>query len=171
MKLGSLLLTLLLIAALAGIGYASITASKYSDVSSLASLTAPQRVTIQGENVPLEPGEYKMTLGDKIFIVESRGPYAIATEPKSGESYALFILRGSDGSLAAALYPARDFVAKYGGSPIVEDTIVVDAVYRPGKSIVIYSGSTPLLQAGVLEVQSILKGCHASYEQQQANTR
>lgn len=171
MKRNGLILSLILLAAITSIGYASITASKYNEVSSLASIQSDMRVTVQGNNYPLGMGSYVMSYNGKIFQVEARGAYAIARHPETGEAYALFILTGKDGFAVAALYPASDFVAKYGGSPIVESTIVVDGIYRPGSNVVIYQGSKPVVQAKVLEVQTILKGCHASYEQEQATVK
>ncbi len=171
MRRNGFILSIILLAAIASIGYASISASKYNEVSSLASVSSDMRVTVQGDNYPLGMGTYVMSYNDKIFQVEARGAYAIARNVETGESYALFILTGKNGFAVAALYPASDFVSKYGGSPIVESTIVVDGVYRPGSNVVIYQGSTPIVQAKVLEVQTILKGCHASYEQEQATVK
>ena len=171
MRKTSLLFSLVLLAAIVLVGYASISASKYNEVSSLASVTRDTRVTVQGDNYPLGMGSYAMVYNGDIYQVEARGAYAIARNPETGEAYALFILRGKDGFTVAALYPASDFVSKYGGSPVVESSIVVDGIYRPGSKVVLYQGGMPLLEASVLEVQTILKGCHASYEQEQATVK
>ena len=171
MKKRPLILSVIIAVAMIAIGYASISASHYSDVSSLKNLSRDTRVTVQGENLPLGTGSLAMVYKGRVFNVDARGSYAVATDPQTGESYALFVLRGKDNSLVAALYPAKEFVTRYGGSPIIESTIVVDGVYKPGERVVIYQGGAPLLEAGVIEVQNILKGCHASYGQEQATLR
>ncbi len=168
----SILVALSLLIAMAAIGYASISASKYNDVSSLAGQSSPVRVTVSGSVVDMGTGGLVMVYNGGVYRVESRGVYAIAENPETGESYALFLLKGDNGFMVAALYPARDFVTKYGGSPVVEAQIVVDGVYRPDKTVSIgimgSQGFTPLYEVPVLEVDAILKGCHSSYQQQQA---
>ncbi len=168
----SIIIAAALVAAMALIGYASISASKYNDVSSLSMLDSPARVTVSGSTVDLGTGSLVMVYNGEVYKVDARGVYAIAEGVDSGESYALFLLEGSDGFMVVALYPARDFVTKYGGSPVVEAQIVVDGVYRPGNTVAIGimgpDRFMPLYEAPVLEVDTILKGCHASYQQEQA---
>ena len=148
------------------VGYVSITASKYNEVGMLASLDSPSRVTVRGEVVDLGTGEGVLVYKGERYRLECRGAYAMAESSGSG-SLVLFLLRGGNGFVAAALYPSADFISRYGGSPIVDREIVVDSVYRPGErvSIILPGGG---VEAPVIEINSILKGCHSSYGQEQA---
>ena len=168
----TLLLALALSAVIGLIGMAALAASKYNDVSSLAGLEAPTRVTVSGEVVDLGRRDLLMYVDGELFEVDARGYYAIARSPDSGRSYVVFLLKGSDGFTIAALYPAEAFIARYGSNPIFEQTVVVDGVFKPNVKVVIGEpgpeGFDKLYEVSALEVNAILKGCHASYGQMQA---
>ena len=169
-NLRGLIPALILATIIGAVGAYSLASSQYSDVGSLASLEAPLRVTVSGSPVDLGAGEYYMMVGGEAYLVSARGYYAIARPLGGGasEGYALFILRGENGFTVVALYPLEEFVAKYGTAPIVEDELVVRGVYRPEARVAIDLGGGPI-ELPVLEVEGILKGCHASYSQPQAN--
>ena len=169
MKPRGLYLILIFSLVIGGIGLLALNASQYSDVGSLAELDRDLRVTVSGDVVPVGYGEFKLVVAGKEYIVEGRGPFGIA-KPVSGdgEEYAVFILKGSNGFKVAALYPAEEFVAKYGLNPVVDTVIVVDGIYRAGLEAYIESGGD-MEDIGVLEVLSILKGCHSAYQQPRAN--
>ncbi|MCE4611756.1 MAG: hypothetical protein F7B17_07300 [Desulfurococcales archaeon] len=168
----TLLLALSLAAVIGLIGVAALAASRYNDVSSLAGLEAATRVTVSGEIVNLGSGDMIMYYDGEVFEVDARGYYAIARNPESGRSYVVFLLRGNDGFTIAALYPAEAFIARYGSNPIFEQTVVVDGIFKPSVKIVLgepgSGGFEKLYEVPVLEVNAILKGCHASYSQVQA---
>ncbi len=163
-----------LAAAIGLVGFVSVAASQYNDVGSLSSLAGPARVTVSGDVLDLGRESLVMVYDGRTFLVDARGPYAIAEDPETGEAYALFLLRGDNGFTVAALYPAEEFVARYGSNPVVEAVIVVDGVYNPDSRVEIGrlgpGGFEALYEAPVLEVTAILKGCHSSYQQPQANT-
>lgn len=150
------------------VGFASVLSSSYNDVSSLSSVESEIRVTVQGSPVNLGTGTLVLKVGGEEYMLDARGFYAI---PIGGlDSYVLFILEGEDGFRVAALYPARDFIARYGGSPVVESLVVVDGVYEPSAIAVIEDPETgKTQQLPVLWINAILKGCHSSYQQQPAN--
>ena len=148
------------------VGYMSITSSQYNEVGMLASLDAPTRVTVKGEVVNLGTGEGALIYKGERYTLKLRGMYAIA-EASSGESLVVFLLRGQDGFLVAALYPSIDFISKYGGSPVIDAEIVIDGIYKPRDEVTIILPSGQA-NAPVIEINSILKGCHSSYGQEQA---
>ncbi len=166
-----LLMGIAMIALIVGVGYASINASKYNEVGSLLEMDHPTRVTVKGDVVDLGYGDYVMIYNGKKFSVSARGVYGVAKDKATGESYALFILRGSNGYMVAALYPAGEFVARYGGSPIIDPSIVVDGVYKPDVEIQLVKPGSPPVSLNIIEVNAILKGCHASYGEEQATLK
>ncbi|BAN89509.1 hypothetical protein ACAM_0040 [Aeropyrum camini SY1 = JCM 12091] len=167
-----MLRALVIAAILAGVflaigGYAIYT-SGYSDVSTLESLSRPSRVTVQARVAYLGYGSATVVYGGKTYILDSRGAYGILkTVDGTGDSYAFFIMEGEDGFRAAALYKLESFTSRYGGSPVFEDTVVVDGVYRPGEELTLI---TPVGEESlpVVTVNAILKGCHAAYEGEKA---
>jgi len=166
-----LIIGIAMIALMAGIGYASINASKYNEVGSLLEIGRPSRVTVKGDVVNLGFGEYVMVYNGKTYSVLARGVYGVAEDKATGESYALFVLEGSNGYTVAALYPAGEFIARYGGSPIVDPSIVVDGIYKPDVTVKLVKPGSPPVELSVIEVNAILKGCHASYGEDQATLR
>jgi hypothetical protein len=154
---------------MAALGALALSASRYSDVGYLAELQSDSRVTVSGEVVPLGSGVYKLAVGGREYVLEGRGPFGIARPLDGGEDYVVFVLRGSNGYAVVALYPADEFVSKYGLNPIVDSVIVVDGVFRAGLEASISPAPGDVSEVGVLEVVSILKGCHSAYQQPQAN--
>lgn len=157
------------LAALIGaVGLASVLSSNYNDVSSLSSVNSEIRVTVQGSPTNLGTGTLILNVGDEEYMLDARGVYAIPLGELEG--YVLFVLEGEDGFRVAALYPAKDFVARYGGSPIVESLVVVDGIYDPNTMVIIEDPEAgKIQQLPVLWINIILKGCHSSYQQQPAN--
>ncbi len=161
-----ILLAVIMAVLIAGIGYASINASKYNEVGSLASVDSPTRVTVRGNVVSLGIGSGVIVYNGEEYRLDARGPYGIA-KAGNGDSIVIFLLEGDNGFRVAAVYPASEFLSRYGGSPIIDPTIVVDGVYKPGETISItLEGET--VQVPVIEIYTILKGCHSSYGQEQA---
>ncbi|MCE4610898.1 MAG: hypothetical protein F7B17_02880 [Desulfurococcales archaeon] len=171
MKIKALLAVLVLAASIVILGYVSIRESSYNDVGSLKELSAPTRVTVTGDLVDLGDGILLMNYKGGTYTLEARGVYAIAQGPE-GE-YAVFLLKGGNGFMVVALYPASEFVSKYGGSPLFEEKVIVQGIYMPGETVVIGlpspDGVKPLYEAPLLKVDAILKGCHSSYQQRQAS--
>ena len=167
----SIILVAILAIAIAGIGYASINASKYNEVGSLSKLDAPSRVTVKGNVVNLGYNRFMIVYKGQVFEAQAKGVYAVAYSRNGESSYAIFILKGDNGFTVAAIYPSAEFISRYGGSPIIESSIVVDGVYNPGDKIkiILPPGNTETLP--VLEINGILKGCHASYGQEQAKIK
>ncbi len=148
------------------VGYMSITASQYNEVSMLASLDSPTRVTVRGEVVNLGTEDGFLVYKGERYILKPKGMYAVA-EAEGSDSLVVFLLKGQDGFLVAAVYPASDFISRYGGSPIIDPEIVVDGVYKPGERVSIKLPGI-VVDTPIIEIYSILKGCHSSYGQEQA---
>jgi len=102
----NLVLVLILAVAIAGIGYASINASKYNEVGSLSGIEAPTRVTVKGEVVNLGFSKLVMVYNGVIYDLDARGVYAVAKSRTTQDSYAVFILKGKNGFTVAAVYPS-----------------------------------------------------------------
>ncbi|BAA78961.2 hypothetical protein APE_0052.1 [Aeropyrum pernix K1] len=150
------------------IGAYAIYTSEYSDVSTLQSVTRASRVTVQAGVAYLGYGTATVIYGGKTYTLEARGAYGILMPTDgSGSSYAFFVMEGEKGYKVAALYELDSFTARYGGSPVFEDTVVVDGVYRPGEELVLL---TPAGEESlpVVTVNAILKGCHAAYDSEKA---
>ncbi|MEB3773589.1 MAG: hypothetical protein GSR86_01515 [Desulfurococcales archaeon] len=167
----NLVLVAILALAIAGIGYASINASKYNEVSSLSGIEVPTRVTVRGEVVNLGFSKLVMVYNGIVYDMDARGVYAVAESRTTQDSYAVFLLKGKNGFTVAAVYPSAEFISRYGGSPVIESSIVVDGIYKPGDRLKIVMPTGEQVELPVLEINSILKGCHSSYGQEQARIK
>ena len=159
----------LLAVAIALAGAAAVLSSSYSDVGSLSGLSERARVTVEGYTVNMGTGPILLEVNGEEYTLDARGYFAI---PRGGgEGYVLFLLRGDNGFTVAALHDAREFIARYGGNPVVEATVVVDGVYDPQvKANITFLETGETLEVPVLWINTVLKGCHASYEQPPATT-
>ncbi|MCE4602705.1 MAG: hypothetical protein F7C08_00355 [Desulfurococcales archaeon] len=162
-----ILLAIIMAAIIAGIGYASISASKYNEVGSLSGIDAPTRVTVRGNVVSLGTGSGVILYNGEAYRLDARGPYGIAEAINGGDSIVVFLLEGDNGFRVAAVYQASEFLARYGGSPIIDPSIVIDGVYMPSTTMTITIGGDSV-EVPVIDIYTILKGCHASYGQEQA---
>ncbi len=169
MKMRTILLSLGIAVVIFAAGLYMVYSSTYSDVSTLATLSSPTRVTVQGSPLMMGVGEATLIINGEPYRARIQGYYGIA-EPLSGEgrSYAFFFLTGSDGYSVLALYDAREFTSKYGGSPVFEDTVVVDGVFRPEVTASVQGADLEFTITNIIEVKAILKGCHASYDGEKA---
>lgn len=169
MNLRTLTMVALLAAAVAGAGAAAVLSSSYDDVGSLAGLSDRLRVTVEGYTVDMGTGTVVLEVNGESYTLDARGFFAIPVGGSDG--YVLFLLRGDNGFTVAALHDAREFIARYGGNPVVEATVVVDGVYDPSvraRITLVETGET--VEVPVLWINTVLKGCHASYEQPPATT-
>lgn len=169
MNLRTAIAIILLSVAVAGAGVAAVISSSYNDVGSLAALNERTRVTVEGSTVNLGSGTLILEVNGKSYTLDARGFFAI---PFGGtEGYVLFLLRGESGFTVAAVYDAREFVSRYGGNPVVEATVVVDGIYDPEtKARITFLDTGETVEVPILWINTILKGCHASYEQPPATT-
>jgi len=155
--------------AIAGAGAAAVLSSSYNDVGSLAGVESSVRVTVEGSTVNLGTGTIILEVNGESYTLDARGYFAV---PRGGaEGYVLFLLAGENGFTVAALHDARDFIARYGGNPVVEATVVVDGVYDPNtRARITFLETGETIEVPVLWINAVLKGCHASYEQPPATT-
>lgn len=175
-----IIFAVILFAVMLGVGISAVQSSGYRDVCSVYSLKAPAELVLSGNisYYPPAPGyivEIDGPGGSALLVStpQSSSAYLVARvvknslEELSGDSrYAVFVLRGSCGRVAVALYSASEFIQKYGGNPVVSDVVVIDAVYRPGLTAKIFTRDGRLVYTGpVLLVNKILKGCHESYQE------
>lgn len=177
-RVKALVFALAFFAALLVVGLASVKSSNYKDVGQLKAYMEPvSGINVQGYTVLLQPGVYRLIIGDTVFefTITQPAPYAVAARaygPRLGsdDSYAFFLLRSSDGGFTvAALFSAKTFQSLYGATPVMEERVVVSGEYNPTmKAVLEKMHGTSAVKLGeypVLMVDKILEGCHESYEQ------
>ncbi len=173
----ALLFAAVFFVALLGIGLMSIKSSNYKDVSELKAYREPVKgLNVQGTTVNLPPGTYRLVIGSTVFefkVGPTEAPYAVAKRVQgpplgSDDEYAVFILRGKDGTEVLALFSAKTFKNLYGATPVMEQRVVVNGEFNPKQHAVLYidtpNGPRMLGSFPVFWVDKILEGCHQSYE-------
>ncbi len=173
-----ILFSVVFFAALTLVGLVGVKSSNYRDVAQLQAFqeTGPVRgLAVKGFTVNLKPGEYLLVVGETVFRmrVASEQPYAVAERiagPRLGgdDSYAFFLLRGSNGFTVASLFSAKTFQSFYGPQPIMESEVVVSGTYNPQLKARLYlltpdGGRVLVGEYPVFMVDKILEGCHSSY--------
>jgi len=154
-----------LVIAFLGVGYMSLSSSSYKKVSELAGLSGKTKVTVEGTIVPMGRGNFTLYINGEPYSVHAMGSYGVAQDA-FGHVYAVFILGDREFQVLAFYDVGDNYVAFQTGSALKSD-VVVSATYDPGSTALLVTPdgqfSFPLL-----EVDSILKGCHESYKQESA---
>ncbi len=161
-----LLVALVLAAAMAVVGYTSMSSSNYSTLDSVLDANKRVKVTVEAETASLGEGAYMLIVGDKHYTVEAHGSYGVAWD-EEGNVYAVFLLRGEE-SLALALYPVGDDIMAYQTGAGLQARVVITGVYDPSVKAVLVSPQAGSVELPLIQVDAILKGCHTSYQQEAA---
>ena len=172
MRIRTPIMVALLLALMAGVGYAAIYSSNYEDVSKLRGLDARVRMIVRGDTVDMGVGSLVLEVGGVAYRLEARGLYGLAYAPGSSKPNAVFLLKGRDGYEVLAIYARDDFVEKYGINPVVDPEVVVDGVFDPASKAVIKTPSGEVIgEYDVVFIDRILKGCHRAYSEEPGRLR
>lgn len=161
------LVAVILVAAIAVVGYSSVSQSNYKPLSAILESDKRIKVTVEANTTSLGKGRLLLVIGDNQYTVEAHGSYGVARGP-DGNVYAVFILESS-GARAVAIYPVGDELMAYQTGSGLETSVVVSGVYDPGQKAVLVYPDGSSITLPVIFVDNILKGCHTSYEQGQAS--
>jgi len=162
----TLLVALALAAAIALIGYTSMSSSNYSTVDSILEATSKVKVTVEAETLSLGEGTYTLLIDGERYTLEAHGSYGVAWDSE-GNVYAVFLLKGEE-SVALAVYPVGDDLMAYQTGAGLQAKVVVTGVYDPNVRAVIVSPTGQQAELPLIWVDAILKGCHTSYQQEAA---
>jgi len=163
----TLLVALLLVVAIGAIGYSSMSQSNYKSLDAILSLDEKSKVTVEANTTSMGEGQFIVVINGEQYTVTAHKSYGVARGP-DGEIYAVFILE-SKGARALALYPVGDEVLAYQTGSGLQTTVVVSGIYDPNIRAIIIFPDGSQASMPVIFVDSILKGCHTSYEQGQAS--
>ncbi len=164
----ALALAAVFLAAIAGVGYLSLSSSSYKSVSDLLAADHKVKATVQGQVVPLGKGVYMLNIDGETLRVEAHGSYGVAHAPDGGV-YAVFVISDGDNAvLAVYKLGEREYAAYLAGTGL-KSNVVVSGVYDPDSTAVLVTPQGAL-HLKVLYVDAILKGCHESYQQGAATT-
>ena len=162
----TLVIVLILLAAIGGIGYMSMEQSNYKPLSDILSLDHKAKVTVEANTTSLGRGNMTLIVGDKVYTVSAHGSYGVARDGE-GNVYAVFLLE-DDGKTALALYPVGDELLAYQTGSGLQTSVVVSGVYDPSVRAVLVGPDGRSMEFPLIQVDAILKGCHTSYEQSSA---
>jgi len=162
----ALLVALVLAAAIALVGYTSMSSSNYSTVDAVLEANRKVKVTVEADTLALGEGTYTLIIGGERYTLEAHGSYGVAWD-EEGNVYAVFLLKGEE-SLALAIYPVGDDLMAYQTGAGLQAKVVVTGVYDPSVRAVLVSPTGQQVELPVIWVDAILKGCHTSYQQEAA---
>ncbi|MCE4624998.1 MAG: hypothetical protein F7C35_03945 [Desulfurococcales archaeon] len=157
-----LISALLFAVVLVAIGYMSLSQSNYKSVADLADVKKRVKVTVEGNVTPIGEGVYRLIVGGKTYIVEAHRSYGVAYTD-DGHTYGVFLL-SSGNFTVLALYDAGSNLSAYQMGSGLAGQVVVAGVYDPNvRAKLVWNGGS--VELPFLQVDSILKGCHSSYQQ------
>ncbi len=162
----TVIVLVILVAAIAVIGYTSMSSSNYGSLDDALSVDKRSKVTIEAETMNMGEGSFYLEAGGERYYVEAHGSYGVAWD-EEGNVYAVFLLRGNE-NVALALYPVGDELMAYQTGTGLQTKVVVTGIYDPSQLALIVYPNGETVELPLIQVDAILKGCHTSYQQEAA---